>query len=160
MEKRFYQNYYKLQLAMQDHDENIIIFGPASSGKCDALEKCIEDYGKEKNMILLTSKTALMIAAYNQPSTTCLNWEPSMKRIDPKWIKNNPEIIIIDGYCENWKEIIESFPSAKFIMAVRVDGKKDLDDDLKKNFRILAKSGYTNSKEKTKGITQVTFYKG
>ena len=120
MNKPYYQNFYKLQMAMMEKEnDNVLIFGPAASGKCDALERCIEEYGKEKNVVLLTRKTALLMVAYKYPNVTCINWDTSIKNIKPEWFKENYDIIIIDGYCENWQQLVNTFPDKRIIMAVK-----------------------------------------
>ncbi len=160
MNKPYYQNFYKLQMAMMENDTNVVIFGPAASGKCDALERCIEEFGKEKSIALFTRKTALLMVAYKYPNTTCINWDTSVKTINSNWLKEQFDIIIIDGYCENWKDIVDVFPHAKIIMAVRADSNKDLPTELKRHFRIVAKCGFVDKEYKHKGITNVRIYKG
>ena len=158
--KPYYQNFYKLQMAMIENDSNVVIFGPAASGKCDALERCIEEYGKENEVALLTRKTALLIEAYKHPDVTCINWDSSMERVEPGWFKHKYKYIIIDGYCKNWKEIIEQFPEARIIMAIRADANKDIPTEVKQSFRIVAKCGFIDNEHKVKGITSVRQYKG
>lgn len=158
--KPYYQNFYKLQMAIMETNDNVVIFGPAASGKCDALERCIEEYGKENNVALLTRKTALMIEAYKHPNVTCINWDTSIKKIEPSWLKDKYEYIIIDGYCENWKSVVEAFPEARIIMALRADTNKDIPTEVKQHFRIVAKCGFVDTEHKTKGITSVRHYKG
>ena len=147
-------------MAMIENDSNVVIFGPAASGKCDALERCIEEYGKENEVALLTRKTALLIEAYKHPDVTCINWDSSMERVEPGWLKHKYKYIIIDGYCKNWKEIIEQFPEARVIMAIRADANKDIPTEVKQNFRIVAKCGFIDTEHKIKGITSVRQYKG
>ena len=158
--KPYYQNFYKLQMAMIETKDNVVVFGPAASGKCDALERCIEEYGKENNVALLTRKTALMIEAYKHPNVTCINWDTSVKKIEPNWLKDKYEYIIIDGYCENWKQVVDAFPEARIIMALRADTNKDIPTEVKQHFRIVAKCGFVDTEHKTKGITSVRHYKG
>lgn len=161
MNKPYYQNFYKLQMAMMEQKkDNVLIFGPASSGKCDALERCIEEYGKENNVVLLTRKTALLMVAYQYPNVTCINWDTSIKNINPEWFKEDYDVIIIDGYCENWHQIVNKFPNKRIIMAVRANTNQELSTELKRNFRIVAKCGFTSQDYKTKGITGVRVYKG
>jgi hypothetical protein len=147
-------------MAMQEIDTNLLIFGPAASGKCDALEKCIEEYGRNNETALLTTKTALLSAAYGFSGITCISWSPENKKINPEWIKKKYDYIIIDGYCENWENLLTAFPETKFIMAVRATTKGDLSNNLKKAFRVIAKCGFIDKETKTKGITSVTIYKG
>ena len=158
--KPYYQNFYKLQMAMMETKDNVVVFGPAASGKCDALERCIEEYGKENNVALLTRKTALMIEAYKHPNVTCISWDTSVKKIEPNWLKDKYEYIIIDGYCENWKQVVDAFPEARIIMALRADTNKDIPTEVKQHFRIVAKCGFVDTEHKTKGITSVRHYKG
>ena len=158
--KPYYQNFYKLQMAMMETKDNVVVFGPAASGKCDALERCIEEYGKENNVALLTRKTALMIEAYKHPNVTCINWDTSVKKIEPNWLKDKYEYIIIDVYCVNWKQVVYAFQEARIIMALRADTNKDIPTEVKQHFRIVAKCGFVDTEHKTKGITSVRHYKG
>jgi hypothetical protein len=160
MNKPYYQNFYKLQMAMMEKEnDNVLIFGPAASGKCDALERCIAEYGRENKVALLTKKSALFRASYGL-DVTCITWSTDDREIKPEWLKDKFDYIIIDGYCTNWEELIKAFPTAKFIMAVRADTKGDLPTDLKQAFRIIAKCGYIDKETKTKGITSVSIFKG
>lgn len=157
---KYYQNFYKLQMAMLDNNDNVVIFGPAASGKCDAIERCIEEYGKDKKVALLTNKTALLIKAYEFPNVTCYNWNTGLKNINPEWIKEYYDVIIIDGFCENWREVVQAFDKSRIIMAVRAEHNKDLSGELKQTFRIVAKSGFVDQDRKSKGITSIRLYKG
>lgn len=147
-------------MAMLDSNDNVVIFGPAASGKCDAIERCIEEYGKEKKIALLTNKTALLIKAYEFPNVTCYNWNTELKKINPEWIKEFYDVIIIDGFCENWRELVKEFDKSRIIMTVRAEHNKDLSGELKKAFRIVAKSGFVDQDRKSKGITSIRLYKG
>lgn len=147
-------------MAMSDTNDNVVIFGPAASGKCDAIERCIEEYGKEHMVALLTTKTALLIKAYEFPNVTCYNWNTDLKKIQPEWIKEKYDVIIIDGFCENWQEIVKHFDGSRIIMAMRAESNKDLSGELKQSFRIVAKSGFVDQERKSKGITSVRLYKG
>jgi hypothetical protein len=147
-------------MAMMEANDNVLIFGPAASGKKDALERCIEEYGQKHKVALLTRKTALLHAAYKMENITCLSWDKTVKTIDPSWLNKNYEFIIIDGYCENWKELLEEYPTSRFIMAMRATSNKDIPEDLKKSYRIIAKCGFIEVTDKQKGILSVRKYKG
>lgn len=156
---KYYHNFHKVQMAMMEVDSHVVVFGPAESGKCDALERCIAEYGRENKVALLTKKSALFRASYGL-DVTCITWSTDDREIKPEWLKDKFDYIIIDGYCSNWAELIKTFPEAKFIMAVRADTKGDLPKDLKQAFRIVAKCGYIDKETKTKGITSVSIFKG
>ena len=160
MKRPVYQNFYKLQMAMNGSDDNVLIFGPAASGKCDALALCISHFSKLGDVAVFSNKTALMIEAYDHDNVRCYNWDPSMLRLKPEWIIGEHDVIIIDGYCTNWKELIERHPNVRFIMAMRADSQGNIPHELKQNFRIIAKSGWINLPDKIKGITSIRSYKG
>ena len=158
--KPYYQNFYKLQMAVMDSKDNVLIYGPAASGKKDALERCMEEYGQENKVAILTRKTALLHAAYRLDNTTCLSWDKTVKTIDPSWLNNEYDYVLIDGYCENWKELLEAYPHTRFIMAMRATTNNDISEPLKQHFRIIAKCGFITTEPKQKGILSVRKYKG
>jgi hypothetical protein len=160
MTKLPYQNFYKVQMLMLNNNENVLVFGPAASGKCDALEKFVEQYSIDHTIALFTNKTALNSAAYGRDNVTCFNWHPSMVRLNPEWIPSSFDMIIIDGKCENWNELINAFPHARFVMAVRANSQSDIPIEMKRSFRIIAKSACINEESRTKGIVNVKFFKG
>lgn len=157
----YYQNFYKLQMAVMETSDNVLIFGPAASGKKDALERCIEEYGKDYKTALLTRKTALLNASYELDNVVCINWDKTVKNVEPDWLSTNQyDFVIIDGYCENWQELIEAYPGTRFIMSMRANTNSAIPEDLKQHFRIVAKCGFVDKENKVKGILSVRKYKG
>ena len=157
----YYQNFYKLQMAMMENNDNVLIFGPAASGKKDALERCIEEYGRDHKTALLTRKTALLNAAYNLENVVCLNWDKTLKEVESQWLSQDEfDFVIIDGYCENWQELVATYPDTRFIMAMRAASNNAIPSELKRAFRIVAKCGFVNEETKTKGILSIRKYKG
>ena len=67
-------------------------------------------------------------------------------------------MIIIDGYCENWLEIMRSHPGSRIIMAVRANTFGDLDREIKKQFKIVAKTGVVEDQNRIKGIVAIKNY--
>lgn len=159
MEKRYYKDFYKLQMTMLNNRHNVIIFGPESSGKCEALERCIEQFSLSDRIALLTSKSVLFAKAYDNENVTCYNWHRDQKRIDPNQIGDQYNMIIIDGYCENWDEFIKSHPDARIVMAIRSDSFGDLDSKIKRRFKIIAKTGIIEDQDRIKGIIAIKTYK-
>ena len=158
MERRYYQNFYKLEMAMLDNNHNVVIFGPESSGKCEAIERCLELFSITKSIALFTSKGVLMSAARRSENITCFDWNLSQKTIKCNDMSNQYDMIIIDGYCKNWEEIIESNPTSRVIMAMRIESFKNLDCAIKKHFKIAAKTGIVDEVNRIKGILQIKKY--
>ena len=158
MEKSYYQNFYKLEMAMQNNDHNVIIFGPESSGKCEAIERCLELFSVSQSIALCTSKGVLMSIASRKENIDCFCWNTSQKTIDCDKIPNKYNLIIIDGYCENWEEMINSHSTARIIMAMRIRSFRDLSGDIKQRFKIASKTGMVDDQNRVKGILQIKKY--
>ena len=78
-----------------------------------------------------------------------------MKLIDPDWITEHYDIIIIDGFCVNWMEILDAFKNSRIIMSIRANSLDEIPQDLKNAFGIKARSEIIKKDEHLKGITSV-----
>ena len=155
MSDNYYQNFYKLEMAMQDNIEHVLIYGGEASGKADAIECCMKLLSNEHNVAVLTASSGLTRAAYPFNKVTCYNWNKDMKLIDPDWITEHYDIIIIDGFCVNWMEILDAFKTSRIIMSIRANSLDEIPQDLKNAFGIKARSEIIKKDEHLKGITSV-----
>ena len=154
MPKQFYQNFYKLQMAMLDNKHNVIIFGPEASGKCEALERCIEQFSMSNKIALITSKGVLLSAAHcneNVDGYDIGGRSPLVLDAVP----DQYDMIIIDGLCDNWKDVLEKYQGVRIIMTIRLDSFKKISEELKEHFRIIAKTSVFDVETRTKGISRI-----
>jgi phage terminase small subunit len=92
---------------------------------------------------------------------TCFSWDKTVKEVNPEWFSAEAfDVVIIDGYCENWDVLVRAYPNTRFIMAMRANTSAAISNELKRSFRIVAKSGFTDKESKTKGILSVRKFKG
>ena len=99
-----------------------------------------------------------MSIASRKENIDCFCWNTSQKTIDCDKIPNKYNLIIIDGYCENWEEMINSHSTARIIMAMRIRSFRDLSGDIKQRFKIASKTGMVDDQNRVKGILQIKKY--
>lgn len=155
MSNNFYQNFYKLEMAMQDNNEHVLIYGGEASGKTDAIECCLELLSKDNSIAVLTNRSSITRVAYPLSNVTCYNWNKELRLIDPSWITEHYDIIIIDGMCVNWLELMGEFKDSRIIMCIRANDADEIPQDLKNAFGIKAYTKILKKDEHLKGIASV-----
>lgn len=155
MQKVYYHNFYKLQMAMQGNNSNVVIFGPESSGKCEALERCMEQFSMTGKVAIFTSKGVLQNFAHRNENIDCYDWHGEKRKIDCDLIDKDYDVLLIDGYCENWVSVLNRFPNTRVIMTVRAASFNDVSLCLKQQFGIVAKTGFVKNMDGVKGILTI-----